>query len=36
VFRFFTRQPLPVTALLAASFGVAGALALIWTNPSFD
>ena len=36
MFRFFTRQPLPVTALLAASFGVAGALALIWTNPSFD
>ena len=36
MFRFFTRQPLPVTALLAASFGVAGTLALIWTNPSFD
>ena len=36
MFRFFTRQRLPVTALLAASFGVAGSLALAWTNPSFD
>ena len=36
MFRFFTRQHPPVTALLATSFGVAGALALIWTNPSFD
>ena len=30
------RQHPPVTALLATSFGIAGALALIWTNPSFD
>ena len=36
MFRFFTRQRLPITALLAASFGTAGALALIVTNPSFD
>ena len=36
MFRFFTRQRLPITVLLAASFGTAGALALIVTNPSFD